>query len=105
MNYLLEDVFRRADTWRGMGHYGMDVPGNGQQPRPFPHPDNQAANGDTHSFSGVRTGFDVLDAQLYNRGWPSGGCIEVVSDQCGFCLLYTSPSPRDVEESRMPSSA
>ena len=24
---------------------------------------------------------------------------------CGTCLLYTSPSPRDVEESRMPSSA
>ena len=23
----------------------------------------------------------------------------------GYCLLYTSPSPRDVEESRMPSSA
>ena len=22
-----------------------------------------------------------------------------------FCLLYTSPSPRDVEEYRMPSSA
>ena len=26
-------------------------------------------------------------------------------DQDGNCLLYTSPSPRDVEESRMPSSA
>ena len=26
-------------------------------------------------------------------------------DQDGICLLYTSPSPRDVEESRMPSSA
>ena len=25
--------------------------------------------------------------------------------QLGDCLLYTSPSPRDVEESRMPSSA
>ena len=25
--------------------------------------------------------------------------------QSGSCLLYTSPSPRDVEESRMPSSA
>ena len=25
--------------------------------------------------------------------------------QCMLCLLYTSPSPRDVEESRMPSSA
>ena len=24
---------------------------------------------------------------------------------CSTCLLYTSPSPRDVEESRMPSSA
>ena len=24
---------------------------------------------------------------------------------CNACLLYTSPSPRDVEESRMPSSA
>ena len=26
-------------------------------------------------------------------------------DQYETCLLYTSPSPRDVEESRMPSSA
>ena len=26
-------------------------------------------------------------------------------DQINGCLLYTSPSPRDVEESRMPSSA
>ena len=25
--------------------------------------------------------------------------------KCCACLLYTSPSPRDVEESRMPSSA
>ena len=27
------------------------------------------------------------------------------ADGVEFCLLYTSPSPRDVEESRMPSSA
>ena len=27
------------------------------------------------------------------------------SGSSGTCLLYTSPSPRDVEESRMPSSA
>ena len=26
-------------------------------------------------------------------------------EMCEVCLLYTSPSPRDVEESRMPSSA
>ena len=30
--------------------------------------------------------------------------ISKESDHKG-CLLYTSPSPRDVEESRMPSSA
>ena len=29
----------------------------------------------------------------------------VMRDPEGACLLYTSPSPRDVEESRMPSSA
>ena len=27
------------------------------------------------------------------------------AQNAGLCLLYTSPSPRDVEESRMPSSA
>ena len=32
-------------------------------------------------------------SQLATRGHPRA------------CLLYTSPSPRDVEESRMPSSA
>ena len=30
---------------------------------------------------------------------------EQVEDYVNGCLLYTSPSPRDVEESRMPSSA
>ena len=30
---------------------------------------------------------------------------ESASGETNTCLLYTSPSPRDVEESRMPSSA
>ncbi len=29
--------------------------------------------------------------------------LDILEDS--LCLLYTSPSPRDVEESRMPSSA
>ena len=33
------------------------------------------------------------------------GAVQTVSNSCRPCLLYTSPSPRDVEESRMPSSA
>ena len=30
---------------------------------------------------------------------------ELGAAQCGYCLLYTSPSPRDRQKSRMPSSA
>ena len=30
---------------------------------------------------------------------------DLTNRQSSICLLYTSPSPRDVEESRMPSSA
>mgnify|MGYP003316742310 CR=1 FL=1 len=31
--------------------------------------------------------------------------VILMDEPCSACLLYTSPSPRDVEESRMPSSA
>ena len=31
--------------------------------------------------------------------------LEYVSESPGACLLYTSPSPRDKRQSRMPSSA
>ena len=34
-----------------------------------------------------------------------GGSISCCTCHVIICLLYTSPSPRDVEESRMPSSA
>ena len=36
---------------------------------------------------------------------PKKLLIKKFSSQLLLCLLYTSPSPRDVEESRMPSSA
>ena len=31
--------------------------------------------------------------------------MDALSSQANFCLLYTSPSPRDRQKSRMPSSA
>ena len=31
--------------------------------------------------------------------------VRSLAQRAEVCLLYTSPSPRDVEESRMPSSA
>ena len=36
---------------------------------------------------------------------PENGVARVVGTQIEYCLLYTSPSPRDLSTSRMPSSA
>ena len=37
--------------------------------------------------------------------WVDTGADQLLVPLKSVCLLYTSPSPRDVEESRMPSSA
>ena len=45
---------------------------------------------------------DFINRFINRRGNP-----EIIRSDCGtnFCLLYTSPSPRDKRQSRMPSSA
>ena len=45
--------------------------------------------------------FDLVKSIELN----DGNCPAIIADLCGPCLLYTSPSPRDAHESRMPSSA
>ena len=49
----------------------------------------------------------VLDDRDDDDHRDKANLLEVLgaSVRLGACLLYTSPSPRDVEESRMPSSA
>ena len=54
----------------------------------------------------------VLSGNAYSdRDYSPGDVIFISLNQSEslvdfyYCLLYTSPSPRDVEESRMPSSA
>ena len=72
------------------------------------HPDRSSEENAEDKFKEIQEAYAVLsDAEKraqYDRfghngpsGSPFGGF--------GGCLLYTSPSPRDVEESRMPSSA
>ena len=71
---------------------------------------------DEHIIMGVATyrllenikyvqGFQYEPPKL-NAGKPTReGRIFICTDQSEGCLLYTSPSPRDRQKSRMPSSA
>ena len=50
----------------------------------------------------------VIGANVIEKGNPSNGTITDVDGNFTLsvpCLLYTSPSPRDRQKSRMPSSA
>ena len=47
-----------------------------------------------------------LEADFYSLGFKTMMSISAKrGDHCEDCLLYTSPSPRDMRRSRMPSSA
>ena len=55
----------------------------------------------TTAFNAIKTGFQA-GRDVEGMAGDLSRWMGAVSD---ICLLYTSPSPRDVEESRMPSSA
>ena len=57
----------------------------------------------TISFESVAPEASVAESQLSFDGVAEG--VILVVDDNKFCLLYTSPSPRDRTRSRMPSSA
>ena len=60
------------------------------------------------SCDGVNVGtFHSIGARILRKYIPSldEGYNSSFTIYDTSCLLYTSPSPRDVEESRMPSSA
>ena len=43
--------------------------------------------------------------KMEDAGIIMGSSLVLDYDKLGYCLLYTSPSPRDRQKSRMPSSA
>ena len=59
---------------------------------------DHARDGEDAWFRGDTGEYDVV---ILDLGLPKLDGLSVLKR----CLLYTSPSPRDVEESRMPSSA
>ena len=53
----------------------------------------------------LRAGLGMVDGMLAMIPAAKVGHIGLYRDPETFCLLYTSPSPRDRQKSRMPSSA
>ena len=50
-------------------------------------------------------GFPEEIADAVNNGDEVASAVPMVRGTLEFCLLYTSPSPRDKRQARMPSSA
>ena len=60
----------------------------------------KAGNKDLQEVGGMRL---VQDRHLGYKALKKENSF--ITIHCHFCLLYTSPSPRDKRQSRMPSSA
>ena len=58
-----------------------------------------------NEFQNAAEEFGIPKTQDFNTGDNYGCGYFQVTEKDGFCLLYTSPSPRDKRQSRMPSSA
>ena len=48
---------------------------------------------------------EAIDFKVVNQRSTKHGDFRYNNDRYTICLLYTSPSPRDKRQSRMPSSA
>ena len=55
--------------------------------------------------AGVDRAIQIVERSLEKYGAPVYVRHEIVHNRYVVCLLYTSPSPRDRQKSRMPSSA
>ena len=65
---------------------------------------NAAGTATEYSSRIVMPGSQDSREKVFTVNRSSAG-INSITEVTNICLLYTSPSPRDVEESRMPSSA
>ena len=61
----------------------------------------------THEITRLHKKVRHMKHDVYSnlKGWQKTQVARHPDRPHTLCLLYTSPSPRDVEESRMPSSA
>ena len=71
---------------------------------------NQTGGAITTTVAMMDSSNSNLEIELYKDSLADGAEAEVLTqpivlEQADACLLYTSPSPRDRQKSRMPSSA
>ena len=61
----------------------------------------------SEAIDGAGTHYKIVYGIILGSGVGGGLVIDkkIITGSNGVCLLYTSPSPRDLSTSRMPSSA
>ena len=98
VRYMWRDIERRA------AGYGLPAP---KVPAPYPLTHFDRAN--LFGVVMVNQGrYIEYLRETYSSWFLNGheaGSTENLIHCCNSCLLYTSPSPRDLGKSRMPSSA
>ena len=101
--FIMSQRFVDPDIW-GHIQYGADWINAGEMPRTASHtyadPDYVWVNHENLSELAMA----VVHQHFGGLGLMIGKCLLGVFVLL-FCLLYTSPSPRDKRQSRMPSSA
>ena len=78
------------------GYARQHIDGNGVQTETFPEFDPR------HHLTKTDI---IIELQLDSQTLLAHVWKTEITGQSGHCLLYTSPSPRDKRQSRMPSSA
>ena len=67
---------------------------------------NRSSDGGAKDLKWPITVVGINEADIKRYGWPLDDTLLCRAlQQLNTCLLYTSPSPRDKRQSRMPSSA
>ena len=78
--------------------------GNGETEKPKQHTDEEAV-GSRLSKPEQQLGMSLRKTRLTTAKFCEALTIPLAVGWCVICLLYTSPSPRDKRQYRMPSSA
>ena len=103
-----------ATTGAGPSRFGVWFWGNGVKPdnwvpagtgQGYTMTSQMAPLASVQDYVSVVSGCEIKTATHPHHSGMTGIMTGEHYHQLGTCLLYTSPSPRDVEESRMPSSA